>query len=76
MTRARPLAVTLVGLLIVEFVLLKYGQDITRRRCNPSYTADCDTAGSVVLYAALFLPVVLLVLAALLGAAALRVRRR
>ena len=76
MVRARPLAVTLVGLLIVEFVLLKYGQDITGRRCNPSYTADCDTAGWVVLYAALFLPVVLLVLAALLAAAVFwRVRR-
>lgn len=76
MTRARPLAVTLVGLLIVEFVLLKYGQDITGRRCNPSFTADCDTPGWVVLYAGMFLPVVLLVLAFLLGTALWRARRR
>ena len=74
--RVPPLAVTFVALLIVEFVLATYGQDITGRRCNPSFTADCDTAGRIVLYAALFLPVVLLFLGILLAATAWRARGR
>ena len=74
--RVRPLAVTFVAVLIVEFVLSAYGQDLTGRRCNPSFTADCDTAGLIVLYAAYFLPVVLLCLGALLAAAAWRAYRR